>query len=106
MDKIPNLPNIRADQLDMPALPKLEPVGDMAHPPRFLLLYGSLRERSFSRFLTEEAARILEHFGGKVKIFDPTELPMAVSRRAASSISRRLNDRSRSDPYSSRKRGG
>jgi len=79
MDKIPNLPNIRADQLDMPALPKLEPVGDMDHPPRFLLLYGSLRERSFSRFLTEEAARILEHFGGEVRIFDPTELPMAGS---------------------------
>ncbi|WBS00030.1 arsenical resistance protein ArsH [Pseudoduganella sp. SL102] len=79
MDKIPNLPNIRADQLDIPALPKLDPVGDMDHPPRFLLLYGSLRERSFSRFLIEEAARILEHFGGEVRIFDPTELPMAGS---------------------------
>ena len=79
MDKIPNLPNIRADQLDMPALPKLEPVGGMDHPPRFLLLYGSLRDRSFSRFLTEEAARILKHFGGEVRIFDPTELPMAGS---------------------------
>lgn len=79
MDKIPNLPNIRADQLDIPALPKLDPVGNMDHPPRFLLLYGSLRERSFSRFLIEEAARILEHFGGEVRIFDPTELPMAGS---------------------------
>ncbi len=79
MDKIPNLPNIRADQLDMPALSKLDPVGDMNYPPRFLLLYGSLRERSFSRFLTEEAARILEHFGSEVRIFDPTELPMAGS---------------------------
>jgi arsenical resistance protein ArsH len=76
---IANPPNIRADQLDMPSLPKLEPVGSMDHPPRFLLLYGSLRERSFSRFLTEEAARILEHFGGEVRIFDPTELPMAGS---------------------------
>ncbi|GGY40328.1 arsenical resistance protein ArsH [Pseudoduganella albidiflava] len=79
MDKISNLPNIRADQLDIPALPKLDPVGEMDHPPRFLLLYGSLRERSFSRFLIEEAARILEHFGGEVRIFDPTELPMAGS---------------------------
>jgi arsenic resistance protein ArsH len=76
MDK---LPNIRADQLDLPTLPQLEPAGDIDHPPRFLLLYGSLRERSFSRFLTEEAARILEHFGGEVRIFDPTELPMAGS---------------------------
>jgi arsenic resistance protein ArsH len=79
MDKIANLPNIRPDQLDMPALPKLEPHGAFNHPPRFLLLYGSLRERSFSRFLTEEAARILEHFGGEVKIFDPTTLPMVGS---------------------------
>jgi arsenic resistance protein ArsH len=79
MDKIGNLPNIRADQLDVPTLAKLEPVGAIDHPPRFLLLYGSLRERSFSRFLTEEAACILEHFGGEVRIFDPTELPMAGS---------------------------
>ncbi|GGX96005.1 arsenical resistance protein ArsH [Massilia dura] len=79
MDKIANLPNLRAAQLDMPAMHKLEPAGGMDHPPRFLLLYGSLRERSFSRLLIEEAARILEHFGGEVKIFDPTELPMAGS---------------------------
>ncbi len=79
LNKIAHLPNIRADLLDMPTLPKLEPVGDINHPPRFLLLYGSLRERSFSRFLTEEAARILEHFGGEVRIFDPMQLPMVGS---------------------------
>jgi arsenic resistance protein ArsH len=76
---IPNLPNINQEQLDMPTLDKLAPTGDLTHPPRILMLYGSLRERSFSRFLTEEAARILEHFGAEVKIFDPTELPMAGS---------------------------
>ncbi len=76
---IPNLPNLNPEQLDMPTLDKLAPIGDLAHPPRILMLYGSLRERSFSRFLTEEAARILEHFGAEVKIFDPTELPMAGS---------------------------
>jgi len=76
---IPNLPNINPDQLDMPTLDKLASTGDLTHPPRILMLYGSLRERSFSRFLTEEAARILEHFGAEVKIFDPTELPMAGS---------------------------
>jgi arsenic resistance protein ArsH len=74
-----DLPNINLDLLDMPTLDKLAPVGDFDHPPRILMLYGSLRERSFSRFLTEEAARILEHFGAEVKIFDPTELPMAGS---------------------------
>ena len=79
MSKIPNLPNIRPELLDLPSIDKLEPVGDMSHPPRILMLYGSLRERSFSRFLTYEAARILEHFGAEVKIFDPMELPMAGS---------------------------
>lgn len=79
MDKIANLPNINPDQLDIPSMDKLAQVGEMNHPPRILMLYGSLRERSFSRFLTEEAARILEHFGAEVKIFDPTELPMAGS---------------------------
>jgi arsenic resistance protein ArsH len=79
MDKIPNLPNIKPELLDLPTVAKLDPVGDQDHPPRILMLYGSLRERSFSRFLTYEAARILEHFGAEVKIFDPMELPMAGS---------------------------
>jgi arsenic resistance protein ArsH len=73
------LPNIKADQLDTPTLEKLAPTGDLSHPPRILMLYGSLRERSFSRFLTEEAARILEQFGAEVRIFNPTELPIAGS---------------------------
>jgi len=76
---IPNLPNITPGQLDVPTLDKLARQGDLDHPPRILLLYGSLRERSFSRLLIEEAARILEHFGAEVKIFDPAELPMAGS---------------------------
>ncbi|MDB5951277.1 MAG: NADPH-dependent reductase [Massilia sp.] len=76
---IADLPNINAAQLDMPSLDKLAPVGELDHPPRILLLYGSLRERSFSRFLTEEAARILTHLGAEVKIFDPSALPMAGS---------------------------
>ncbi|BDT57317.1 arsenical resistance protein ArsH [Massilia varians] len=79
MERIPELPNIHPEQFDMPSMEKLAPVGDMDHPPRILMLYGSLRECSFSRFLTWEAARILEHFGAEVKIFDPMELPMAGS---------------------------
>ena len=78
-DRIAHLPNIKPAQLDVPTLDKLGPAGDLSHAPRILLLYGSLRERSFSRFLTEEAARILEHFGAEVRIFDPMELPMAGS---------------------------
>jgi arsenic resistance protein ArsH len=79
MDKIADLPNIKPELLDMPSMDKLAQAGDMRHPPRILMLYGSLRERSFSRFLTEEAARILQHFGAEVKIFDPMELPMVGS---------------------------
>lgn len=79
MTVIANLPNIDPVQLDLPSMDKLAQVGELDHPPRILMLYGSLRERSFSRLLTEEAARILEHFGAEVRIFDPTALPMAGS---------------------------
>ncbi len=46
------------------------------HPPRFLVLYGSLRERSYSRLLAEEAGRILTGLGSEVRFFDPRELPL------------------------------
>ncbi|WP_428239524.1 arsenical resistance protein ArsH [Gynuella sp.] len=46
------------------------------HKPRFLLLYGSLRTRSFSRLVVEECARLLSQMGGEVRIFDPQELPL------------------------------
>lgn len=78
-ENLNGLPNIRPDQFAVPALEKLAQRGELDHPPRILMLYGSLRERSFSRFLTEEAARILEQFGAEVRIFDPAELPMAGS---------------------------
>ncbi|WP_353226529.1 arsenical resistance protein ArsH [Novosphingobium sp.] len=45
-------------------------------PPRILLLYGSLRERSFSRLAVEEAARLLQWFGCETRIFDPRDLPL------------------------------
>ena len=46
------------------------------HPPRILLLYGSLRERSFSRLLAEEAQRVLNAFGAETRIFRPHDLPI------------------------------
>ncbi|WP_409997635.1 MULTISPECIES: arsenical resistance protein ArsH [unclassified Bradyrhizobium] len=47
-----------------------------SHPPRILLLYGSLRQRSFSRLLTEEAARILARYGAATRTFNPRGLPL------------------------------
>lgn len=46
------------------------------HKPRILLLYGSLRERSYSRLVVEECARLLETFGAEPRIFDPRNLPL------------------------------
>jgi arsenical resistance protein ArsH len=48
----------------------------LTHPPRILLLCGSLRERSYSRLLVEEAARTLEQLGCETRIFDPRDLPL------------------------------
>ena len=47
-----------------------------SHPPRILLLYGSLRQRSFSRLLAEEAARLLQAYGAETKFFHPSGLPL------------------------------
>lgn len=56
---------------------RLFPSARSSHPPKILLLYGSLRTRSFSRLVTEEAARILAHLGAQTKTFDPSNLPLA-----------------------------
>ena len=53
-----------------------EGLGPTEPPPRILLLYGSLRERSFSRLATEEAARLLRLVGAETRIFDPSTLPL------------------------------
>ncbi|WP_309741172.1 arsenical resistance protein ArsH [Chamaesiphon sp. OTE_20_metabat_361] len=46
------------------------------HPPRILFLYGSLRDRSYSRLVAEEGARIIQGLGAEVKFFDPRDLPI------------------------------
>ena len=55
-------------------VPKGDNVSD--HKPRILILYGSLRDRSYSRLVAEEAGRILEHMGAEVKFYNPDGLPM------------------------------
>ena len=70
------LPNVSLDHFDLPTRDKLEPTNSATHRPRILILYGSLRERSFSRFLAWEAARLLEAFGAEARIFDPRDLPL------------------------------
>jgi len=52
------------------------PFGMKGAPPKILLLYGSLRERSYSRLCVEEAARLLQLFGCETRIFDPSDLPL------------------------------
>ena len=69
-------PNLREDCL-LPVDPDgLVPPCRSAHPPRILMLYGSLRNRSYSRLAAEEGARILERLGAEVRFFNPSGLPL------------------------------
>ena len=74
-----------ADQDTLPAvdLRHLHPIDLQAlrpafstHPPRILILYGSVRAVSYSRLLAQEAGRLLERFGAEVRFFDPSGLPL------------------------------
>ena len=68
-----NLPALdRRYAIERPALG----LGAGDPPPRILLLYGSLREQSFSRLCVEEAARLLQFFGCETRIYDPSALPL------------------------------
>lgn len=70
------LPNINSHALNPIKTSDLKPKDDPDHPPRILLLYGSLRERSYSRLAAEEAARLLTEFGAEPKFFNPKDLPL------------------------------
>jgi arsenic resistance protein ArsH len=69
------LPNLDENYFKIPQQYLLSPKQASTHPPRILMLYGSLRERSYSKLLTLEAARLLEAMGAEVKVFDPLDLP-------------------------------
>ena len=71
-----DLPNIDPENFRLPEIDRLALPGEAWHPPRVAMLYGSLRARSYSRFLTFEAKRVLEALGAEVRIFDPSGLPL------------------------------
>lgn len=69
----PNLDEGQVESIDGAHLAVQDPA---THPPRILLLYGSLRERSFSRLAVEEAARLLQRFGAETRVYDPRDMPL------------------------------
>lgn len=71
-----DLPNIKTACFQLVNEEALFPTMHSTHPPKILLLYGSLRQRSFSRLLAEEAARILQALGAETKFFNPSGLPL------------------------------
>jgi arsenic resistance protein ArsH len=71
-----DLPQLQNELLDIPSMQKLQAATTMMHAPKILLLYGSLRERSFSRLLAEEAARLLQTMGCETRFFNPSGLPL------------------------------
>jgi arsenic resistance protein ArsH len=82
VSELRDLPNIDPAHFDRPSVDRLSNFAVSAHPPRFLLLYGSVRERSYSRFLTLEAQRLLQAMGAETRVFDPHGLPLPDSEPA------------------------
>lgn len=70
------MPHVHRQALQAIDVDALAAPGAALHAPRILVLYGSLRSRSYSRFLAEEAARVLRWFGCEVRLFDPAGLPL------------------------------
>lgn len=75
-DRTRDLPQVEAALFRVPDLQRLQATKAAQHPPRILILYGSLRERSFSRLMSEEAARLLTAMGAEVRTFNPSGLPL------------------------------
>jgi arsenic resistance protein ArsH len=75
-DLATELPQVDPLLFRVPDISCLQTAKVSPHPPRILLLYGSLRERSFSRLLSEEAARLLTAMGAEVRTFNPSGLPL------------------------------
>lgn len=70
-----DMPNLDVNRFHLPETSKMQ-MGVSTHKPRILLLYGSLRQRSFSRLVVEESARLLNALGAETRIFNPEGLPL------------------------------
>ena len=75
-DLLGDLPNIDEQCFAPIDSTLLSQTKQSTHPVRILLLYGSLRTRSFSRLQAEEAARLLKAYGAEARFFNPTGLPL------------------------------
>lgn len=71
--ELPSLDTASFQSLDRA---RLFPAQRASHPPRILLLYGSVRDRSYSRLLAEESIRLLQAMGAETRIFDPRDMPL------------------------------
>ena len=87
-----DLPNVDPESFNTPIADQLFSAKPSSHPPRILLLYGSLRERSFSRLAVEEAARLLEAMGAETRVFNPRGLPLADAEDASHPKVQELRD--------------
>lgn len=76
MSNLGDLPNISAELFPLPKANRLAAAALATHAPRILLLYGSLRKRSYSKLLVLEAARLLQAMGAETRLFDPIGLPL------------------------------
>ncbi|MBB5055072.1 arsenic resistance protein ArsH [Afipia massiliensis] len=70
------LPSLDLRSMSIPDPELLAPAGKLTSKPKILLLYGSLRDRSYSRFMIGEAAKLLDTLGAETRIYNPTGLPL------------------------------
>ncbi|AOF88738.1 arsenical resistance protein ArsH [Sinorhizobium sp. RAC02] len=86
-----DFPSAELAHMRQPEINSLRPAFS-THKPRILILYGSLRAVSYSRLLAQEAARLLEHFGCEVRVFNPEGLPLPDAEPAGHQKVQELRD--------------
>lgn len=74
--RLADLPQLDRESFQVPDGESLRSPRSSTHAPRILLLYGSLRTRSFSRLVVEESARLLQAMGAETRVFNPSGLPL------------------------------